>query len=162
MKILFIDGMGSPANIWRELALPLKENNPGLECVYSQWFDWHRFTDKFDAVVGHSLGGDSAVRFSKVNPVRLTVLCGARYQTDIKAASWWDLLCYSDDEQRMVAPNGNTHNFWTHGPLPSAECTGAVENVDVGSIWKGIVHGNCPAAPQVYMCMEKFINASSK
>lgn len=158
MKILAIDGMGSPGIIWRQLVRPALASHPNLEATYAHWFDLPRLLAEgkhYHIIAGHSLGGDTAVRYcEKLQPSMqpdLLMLLGARYQTDIKQASNWDWLLPYDSAQVFKAPNAVTHNFWTYGPFCSAPCEGATENVRIGlPYW----HGSLPAAPQVRECLE--------
>lgn len=156
MKALIIDGMGAPAIVWAYLAPIIKLN--GGETVYSQWQDWQQHQDAdWDIVIGHSLGGDSAIQLcnarSQAAQPKLLMALGARHQS---AASWFDLL-FPLGIQGFAAPNKVTHNFYTYPPLPSQPIVGAVENVNVSSVLNGIWHGNIPSAPQVQACLKNFL-----
>ncbi len=124
------------------------------------WYEWPKFEKTpYDIDIGWSLGGDSIIRL--VNSLKahglplpkMLITIAPRYQTDVKSASSWDWFLISDSAQTFAAPIPNTHNFWTHGPLPSAPMTGAAENVNVFPYW----HGNAPEAAGVMKAIDDFM-----
>ncbi len=157
IKVLAIDGMLAPKIIWNSLIRPMQKRYE-FAADYCEWQDWGKHVGTaFDVVIGHSLGGDSAIRLCRyfmkynVSQPKLLMTLAARHQS---WTSYLDFL-FPLGLQNFTAPNSVTHNFYTWAPLPSSPIKGAVENVNCTSLW--INHGSLPAAPQVHACLSKFL-----
>lgn len=159
IKALFIDGMGAPGIVWNALAVPMREKYLGkIEATYCEWQHWMDIRGiYFDVVVGHSLGGHSAIQYCNwhkdagwLQP-KLLMTLAPRYQS---ATSWLDFIIPLG-LQKFKAPNNVCHNFYTIGLLSSQAMDGAVENVNVTSL--SIWHANVPAAKQVHDCFDRFM-----
>ncbi len=112
-RILVIEGQGGAPLVKNQLVLPVMNKNPGkINPTFISWRDWQAWRGyRFDIVIGHSLGGQSALDFAAQNPVKNVITIDPRRQSNWGIFDWFRL----SRTPFKAPPATDVYNFFEDG-----------------------------------------------
>lgn len=157
MKILYFEGMLSRPFIQDQLIKPMILEYPTKLGTWSRPWNaaaWPALP--FDVVIGHSLGGETALRYCAAHPeVKTCITLDPRHQSNW---SWTDILFKW--QSGFDRPNNTTRIFnFMHTPaaiFPGYPVMGAI-NKELRCN-----HFNICGTVEVFQCLEKLIMEGKK
>ncbi len=152
-RILVIEGQGNAPLIQNQLVAPMirRRSDLSIAPTYIGWRYWPRFAKMgFDIVIGHSLGGPSALEFAKYCPTAKIITIDPRPQSNWGYLDWFHISGF-----KFVAPRGVVvHNFYEDGFFHGYPVSGATTEQKLSLT----THLTIPGRKEISECLEKLLN----